>query len=238
MSHEVSHIDPAMNPVAGHELSLQPDLEAALSHAAETRGITLEADRLTQLTAQAQGIQLMEQREESRKPEKVFNDTSTGVSVTRATFSEDFNATVGEVDFTPIFEEEEDDWVIGDAAASPEHASETSLRGIRGLQNYVLLADAGVIQRPEILYGNTNPEMAIAAERFGMLSDIARQDAGNPKQTHEQMRQMEKLKISANFDEVGQRVFSADVQRLERILTRRLAVQQPAGAVALHKSVA
>lgn len=104
---------------------------------------------------------------------------------------------------------------------------------IRGIQNYLLLADAGVIEKPAILFGVTNPQMAIIAERIGLLSEIARHNPGKPAEAHQKMREMARLEVSGSFDEISRRAFSAETQRLEHLLARRLAAEKGAGEAAL-----
>jgi hypothetical protein len=135
--------------------------------------------------------------------------------------------------FMPILEED-GDLVSGAASARPERATIYTQMLVHGLQNYVLLVEAGFLEKPGVLFGDTNPQIAIVAERFGIFSDISRQHPGERSVAHAEIRQMPKVQIHGTFSQVSERVFSEDVQRLDRALTRRLAAQRDAAAIALN----
>jgi hypothetical protein len=208
-----------------------PDI--AIQNAAEAQGIALEPTRLAHLTRMAERIQYYDGMPEADKPRMEFTDTTTGLDVWRSTYSERFGGTAAKVDFTPILEGE-GDLVSGTATAKPENATIYTRMLIHGMQNYVLLVNAGVVSKPDVVYGNTNPQMAIVAERFGMFSDIARQHPGKPAVAHDLMRKTPKMDVYGSFDEVSQNAFSESTKRLEQLMTRRLAAQQRVGETALR----
>lgn len=79
------------------------------------------------------------------------------------------------------------------------------LMGIRSLQDYVLLVEAGALDRPDILRGTTHPGMAKIAERFGFRPDNSSGDT-----------------IAADFEEVAGSIFSPKMLDTEQLLARRV----------------
>jgi len=217
--------------VAEHNTLASPDLEIAVTEAAQARGITLEAERLEQLRRTAEKRQRLNAEPDIYESIIAFDDDND-VKVGRSEYTREYGTTAAWIDFAPILDED-GDIASGTISARPQHATEYALKGIHGLQNYVLLVDVGIIEKPEILYGKTNPEMAIVAERLGMLSELARRNTGNPDIAHRKMRQATDLEIHGTFDEVGERLFSQDTQRFEHLLTRRLAAEKSVGTTAL-----
>lgn len=113
--------------------------------------------------------------------------------------------------------------MTGSSIADPENSTELTLRAIREVQDYVLLVEAGVIEKPAVLFGDTNPEMAIVAERLGLLSDTARQHDGPSREAHKAMRESRgKHRVTGSFNEVREHAFSPATQRLEKALAHRL----------------
>jgi len=227
-----------MTPAAfAEQYTPVPEIDIAINDAAAARGVSLEPDRLLQLAGAAKSIQAVDQiygdLPDRERPPTMFKDTRNEVEVSRALFTDRFGATASKVDFAPT-SEVEGDFVSGDTFARPEHATLFTLNAIHGLQNYVLLADAGVAEKPAILFGNTNPQMAILAERVGMLSDIARENPDDLAEAHKKMRQTPEMEIYGSFDEVSKRLFSEDTKKLEQLLTRRLATGKQAGEAALN----
>lgn len=211
-----------------HEQKLpEVSVDEVISSTAEARGLSLEPQRLRQLVGQVEyqhsGLRGVDSKVQ-------FEDTLNHVYVRKLPSTDELN--VSNVDLTPVFDDE--DIISGLVTPHPEHATEITLMGIRGMQNYALLVEAGFIEKPDVLCAETNPVMAIMAERIGMLSDIASQHGDTSESAHSEMRTQKKLKISGTFDEVGARLFSPDTQRLERLLTRRLATTHPIGHVALR----
>lgn len=113
--------------------------------------------------------------------------------------------TIAGIDFMPIIGE------FGTSIPHPEYVTRFAHNGIEGLQNYVLLVEAGRLPKPERLVGATNATMAHVAARVGFMSYSARwQDA---------------IRVSGTFEEIREQVFSEDILRLDDLLTRRLAAQ-------------
>ncbi|HSX43088.1 MAG TPA: hypothetical protein VLF59_03315 [Candidatus Saccharimonadales bacterium] len=217
--------------VAQHNNLPTQTAEGSIAEVAATHGISLDENRQAQLAATAAYIKRASGYPEAHKPAIVFWDTN-GVEVRRTAFSERFGTTAAQLDFTPTLEED-GDFVSGDATPRPDRATAYALMGLRGMQNYALLVEAGIIEKPEVLYGNTNPQMAIVAERLGLLSDVARGNSGHQGKAHTEIRKANaKLEVHGTYDEVHDHLFSPETQRLERVLSRRLAAEQ-AGAAAL-----
>lgn len=207
------------------------DIESGPCNAAANHGITLGQDRLTRLSALAR---FKLRQDQSPNPlTRAFDDLENGVAVERKTYLDHFGGTAAKVDFAPIANPKDGDMISGSASAEPEHSTQFTLMGIRGLQNYVLLVEAGIIEKPDVLYGITNPTMAIIAERVGMLTDIARLNKDDPAQAHKDMRKQAHLEVYGSFDEVSERVFSTEVKEMERKFALRLAAQKPVGALVL-----
>ena len=90
------------------------------------------------------------------------------------------------------------------------------------------------MEKPAIVFGNTNPEMAIVAERFGLLSHVAREDPDHsPAETHKIMRELPKMEVYGSFEDLSEQVSSEAMKRREKIFTSRLAAINQTGAVAL-----
>lgn len=212
-----------------HEQYTAPNtLDISIQNAADAHGASLEPARLAHLTSLAENVQRFGKIRNTE-----FIDPTTGLDVWRPAYSEHFGGTAAKVDFTPILEGEED-FVNGAVKPEPENATIYTKMLIDGMQNYVLLVDAGVVSRPDVVYGDTNPQMAIVAERFGMFSDVARQHRDNPQTAHRIMREMHKMEVYGSFDAVREHAFSDKTQRLERSLSRRLAAQAFVGETALR----
>lgn len=210
----------------------EPVFDVALQDAASARGLTLDPDRLLQLTEAAQTIHLINSYPGSDIPKVGYTGMDNDIWVEPAVHSDRYGAMAAKVDFAPVAEKSEE-LEVGATEASPGHTTLFTLMALHDLQNYVMLVDAGVLEKPEILHGRTNPEMALFAERVGLFTDIARQHADDPRAAHREMNQQDELEISGSFDEVSAQVFSDEAKRLERLLTRRLEAQQPSGSLAL-----
>lgn len=205
--------------------------ETAIQNAAAARDISLEPDRLARLIECVGPLHAVPPDAEGYSTGK-FWDLPNGLEVGYAGHSDDFEGSAAKVDFTPVYEGE-GDFISGSPTARAEHATEATLRLIHGAQNYALLVDAGIIKKPDVLFGETNPQMAVVAERFGMLSDAARRNSSDTEAAHRQLRQSHgKVAVSGRYDEVSDRIFSDATQQLERVLTRRLAAQK-SGSLAL-----
>lgn len=95
------------------------------------------------------------------------------------------------------------------------------LKGIQAMQNYVLLADAGVVNPPETIFGLTNNDaMAKTAERIGFETTRLPGKSGG--------------QLSGRFEDIRTAVFSPEIQRLEQVLEKRLArTAQAVGSTAI-----
>jgi hypothetical protein len=211
------------------ELEPTHAINVAINNAAIEHGITLASDRLLQLTGAAEYIEYIKRIDafypsEADKPKVVFTDIINDIWAWRTVSSDQFGATAAKLDFSPVIGDIDN--VVGEVTSDPEHASQIALMGIRGLQNYLLLVETGVIERPDVLFGITNPEMAIVAERLGLSSDAARANPNHPDVVHKELRQMSEVRVSGSFEEVSERVFSKDIRRLERALERRQSAKK------------
>jgi hypothetical protein len=226
--------------ISAKETQISLSLEQNISGVAEKHGIVLSQDRLDYLVGSAQGIQRVDSGEYGYVPRIVYTDAASDITFTRAKSSEKFKRTVAErfdgtislLDFAPVLK---GDWFVR-TSARPENVTIITLMAMRSFQNYALLVEAGVIEKPKTLLGFTNAEMAIVAERAGFLSDIARKNPDSPAAAHKQMKALGHMEISTTFDEMSGHVFSDEAKKLEQILVRRLATQKPAGELALAQS--
>ncbi len=82
--------------------------------------------------------------------------------------------------------------------------------GIVGMQNYVLMVDAGLIVQPDKLVGTTNFKMARAARRLGFEQAGSKRSFGGVQYS-----------ISADYSGVAEQAFSADIRRLQEDLRAR-----------------
>ena len=123
------------------------DPKASISEAAKNVGLELDPKRLEFL------VSLTETRK--YEGEAFFSD---GLIVTDPRSDED-GKTRAKIDFTLSGF----DTQLGTAYDDPY---KNTFQGIRALQHYMLLADAGYIQPPDVLYGQTNPETAKAAQKL------------------------------------------------------------------------
>ena len=211
----------------------EPEFDIALQDAAEARGITLDSDRLFRLTEAAETIHTINSYGGDDIPKVGYTSMDNDVWVEPAVHSDKYGVIAAKVDFAPRAEKG-DNFEVGETDASPEHTTLFALSAIHDLQNYVLLVDAGVLEKPEVIHGKTNPDMAVFAERVGLFSDIARKNPDDRGAAHKAMREHEELEITGSFDDMSERVFSDDMKRVERLLTRRLAARQPSAALALN----
>lgn len=108
------------------------------------------------------------------------------------------------VDFTPA----------GVPIHMPTEASSFLRSGIHGLQNFVLLAEAGYVQKPAVFYGETNPQMAKVAERIGFtVTNRVENKRGDAPYADV---------VIASFEDIKARVFSREIQRLDALIAKRL----------------
>jgi hypothetical protein len=200
-------------------------MEAALHGAAENRGIVLDQDRLALLTQAAVTAQNYPDEPIPDMPGYIFADPANYIYAKAADFHTDYGTTAAYLDFCPRVDPTDE---YGFVSAQPKHAALFGSMAIKGLQHYALLVDAGYIEMPNILYGETYGTMAIVAERLGMYSDIARSDRADPHAAHKLMRMSGRMGIYGGFDQVSARIFSADTIRLQQAFATRVAGQRAA----------
>ena len=201
-----------------------PEPDVALRAAADARGVALDPDRLLQLTQAAHNLLQREKYPNIPPYQAAFYDRVNELQVGGTAFNQRFGVAAASLDFHPPLPEEADlDLVIGATTPQPEHATLFLSMVLRGMQNYALLVEAGIVPKPDILYGTTNPQMAIAAERCGLLSDLARRYPDRPALAHKLMREEHMLEVSGSFDDVSARLFSDETKRLQNVLDRRRA---------------
>jgi hypothetical protein len=122
------------------------------------------------------------------------------------------------------------DGEVYDSAVDLEHVARITHNLISGLQNYVLLVEAGLIPEPTIIYADTNPKMAKVFERFGFKTETIIQSG-------QQESEDEIIAFgSVTFDDLQNRVFAADIIRLQTITGSRIA-RQLTGNAALSGAI-
>lgn len=125
----------------------KPDAATSIPEAASRVGVTLQPERLAFLVKYANTPP-----EAKRSGEAFFGQ---GLSVTDPRSSD--HGTRARIDFAP--------W--GADTPQTEYANDVATMGLLSLQHYLLLVDAGQLEKPDTLYGTTNLNMGKAAERFG-----------------------------------------------------------------------
>jgi hypothetical protein len=110
---------------------------------------------------------------------------------------------ISRIDFVPQVDKDSD--VI--ANPHPQRGSTTpiTLMGIGAFQDFVLMADAGLIPKPERFFGTTNPTMAKIAKRIGFVE--------TPRMTDG---------VIATYEDVAARVFSSEILDIQHRLEERL----------------
>ncbi|HVQ44415.1 MAG TPA: hypothetical protein VMT30_05620 [Candidatus Saccharimonadia bacterium] len=105
----------------------------------------------------------------------------------------------------------------GVVARTPQREDMTRimLMGIRGMQDYLLLVDAGYIARPTKIRGKTNPTMATIAKRFGFVAADPMPD--------ESMPDSKQITVEASFDDIHEHMLSPEIRRYETLLAKRAA---------------
>lgn len=76
------------------------------------------------------------------------------------------------------------------------------------------MAEAGYVQKPAELFGETNPKMAKVAERVGFTvrGEVENKLGGDPFATI----------VTASYSDIKKKVFSKEALRLEAALSKRL----------------
>lgn len=152
---------------------------------------------------------------EAETPHKRSGFRKDGIWISGAEDGPD-GFTHGVINFMPRTEK----YPRGATVTQRGEGSRVMLQGIRVMQDYVLLADAGVLAPPDVFEGTTNnAQMAKVAERLGFQAADDWDDTG---------------KVSGDFDVIRKRVFSPKVRQVEQVLERRLArTTATVGATAL-----
>lgn len=158
-----------------------------------------------------------------------FEDGFNGIRIQKPEQVKGFEGTVSGVDFTPMLDMDDDDFVSGATYAGPEHATEITLMGIRGMQKLRASRRGRSFGATGYFIRQNKSDHAIMAERMGMYSDTARQGS-NSTTAHEEMRNQSEVLISGAFEEVSARLFSSDTQRLERLLYSASSSSQANGS--------
>lgn len=118
------------------------------------------------------------------------------------------------LDFVPKVEK--DDNVIAYSEPHRGKTTEFTLAGIGAFQDFVLLADAGLLPKPEIFSDLTNATMAKFAQRLGFV-----------KIPHTGW-------VTASYEDVAKRVFSPDILEIQqRLEQRQAAAAAAAGSLAI-----
>jgi len=94
--------------------------------------------------------------------------------------------------------------------------TQITLMGIEAFQDFVLLADAGLVTKPERLFGITNPTMAKFAKRLG-FEDTPALSGG----------------VIADYDVVASNIFSSEMLDTQQRLKQRQATMAAVGSLAL-----
>ena len=156
-------------------------------------GIAVTAERLDELTAIAK----------KNAGRGVYTDHKNGIRVAASEGK-------GQIDFMP--DVKKGGQVLQKVKqATPEGASEIGVKGIRGIQNYVILSDAGLVEPVEVLQGETNPSMKkVAIKKMGF----------------ENLEGHYKNNVTATLESVRENAFSEKNLRLQGVLEQRVSTQQ------------
>lgn len=181
-------------------LSAEPGPAQCLQTAAAHHDIVLSGDRLEALIRH--GVDIIERRE--RGLPVGFRDRAAGFSVYTIQVREDANppTTYAQFDFMPKTGQRPG----GAVDAQPQARTPLLFNFIRSWQDYMLLVEAGYLDRPDQFFGitlSTNTEMIKLAERFGFR--------GNGDGS-----------LWADFDAVAEQSFSPNMRRLEAMLAQRM----------------
>jgi hypothetical protein len=190
----------ATQPTTTFEFKLAHADQSTVASYFKSKGLDCDSQRLDELDAALESMRLSE-----------FN--SRGVIIKRP-FQRRFGGISGDIS-SIHFLPELDDNPVHKARPNRSRTSEIVSVGIRGLQNYIALADTGIIKPPDGFTNSTNPVMQKVAERVGF----------------EQVKSMPDM-VYADYQTVADRVFSPDVIALQERLENRLS-RIAAGAGAL-----
>lgn len=189
-----------------HEESLE--VSDRVLAAASMRGYPLQPSRLDSLTSIAKRCASVPEGDRI-----VFNEN--GLMVKRPLMMGISGVKPGQIsylDFLPIVEGSD---IVANSLPQRGSTTAITLMGIEAFQDFVLLADSGLVPKPDKFFGTTNPTMANFARRIGFES-TPKLEGG----------------VIAGYDVVAERVFSSEVLDIQNRLTERQAVVR-AGQLAL-----
>lgn len=195
------------NGITETDLTAQEQLVAA----ATARSFELDPDRADRLAEQAR---LAASRGNTTR--HVF--VQDGLIIGRPDMLDDVDrvphALTSRLDFVPKVNKDDD--VIAYSEPHRGKTTEFTLAGIGAFQDFVLLADAGLLPKPERFSDLTNPTMAKFAQRLGFV-----------KIPHTGW-------VTATYEDVASRVFSPEILEVQqRLQQRQAATAATAGSLAL-----
>ncbi len=120
------------------------------------------------------------------------------------------------LDFLPIVDKDSD--IVANPHPQRGSTTQITLMGIEAFQDFILMADAGLVPKPNKFFGTTNPTMAKFARRVGFES-VPKLAEG----------------VIADYDAVAERIFSPEIIDVQRRLEMRQTALA-AGNLALIKS--
>src|SRR5215469_10241191 len=100
----------------------EPDFEAAIQNAAESRGIALDPDRLFQLTEAAGMINMITNYRGSDIPKVGYTDIDNDIWVDRAAHSDHYGTTAARLDFAPVVDRSTEQ-IVGATGAARENTT-------------------------------------------------------------------------------------------------------------------
>lgn len=189
-----------------HELPERDRATADLiAQVATARGLELSENRLLNLVAYNEYLQrnLSDSEKHDIKTILIYNRDGLKVNSPRPIRGRGFSfEKASMIDFIPIVGDEN---TVANPHPQRGKTSEITLKGIHAFQDFVLLTDAGQIEKPDSFYGMTNPTMARFARRIGF----------EPMPSYENG-------VIASFETVAERVFSPEMAEIEKKLQTRL----------------
>lgn len=142
-----------------------------------------------------------------------YNELGLRVHTPVLVHNNEVSENVSIIDFMPTTQEDEDNGSInGRTYAQRGQAARFTVMGIEAFQDFVILADAGLVEKPEKFSGYTNETMAIFAKRAGFEMTKKHEDD-------------EMADVKAAYETVASRVFSPKIISLHQRMTDRLAEQ-------------
>jgi hypothetical protein len=108
------------------------------------------------------------------------------------------------LDFLPIVDKDSN--IVANPTPQRGSTTQITLMGIEAFQDFVLMADSGLIEKPESFFGITNPTMARFAKRVGFTDT-----------------RLDRF-ITATYEDVAARIFSPEIIDTQHRLEERQAV--------------